>query len=124
MRKLFPAFSAAVLAVLSCGAPPAHAAPFCVEADGMPAECWYHDIGLCKQEADRKRGYCTVNREEIAVPGGDGAFCMVDSTLVPLCAFQHGESCYESAARSDAVCFENTQAGGDPSGLGRARYRD
>lgn len=115
----------AVIAALALHAPAARAAPFCVEAEGLPADCLYHDLASCKQEAARKQGYCTVNKEEITLSANDDAFCTMDSSLVPLCVFQNGEDCYASAASGNAICFENSKTETyDPHHMDRALYQN
>lgn len=104
----------------------AASAPFCVESQGLAAECWYHDIRTCREEATARNGFCSVNRSEITIAESGAPYCVIDSSGIPVCAFQGGESCQEAAARMGGVCFENTggDAVSDPFRFDRALYRD
>lgn len=86
---------------------PAYSAPFCVEGESIPAECWYYDIRACKEEAAKRKGYCSVNHEEISLPETGAPFCMIDSAMIPVCAYQNGETCHMQASAKNAVCFQN-----------------
>jgi hypothetical protein len=85
------------------------AAPFCVESVGLTPECWYYDVNQCKKEAGKIHARCSANLREITVSAKGVAFCVVDSTKRPECAFQNRESCEDAAARrSGAICFETS----------------
>ena len=83
-------------------------APFCVEAQGLPPECWYYDVRTCRQEAEKKSSLCTANLQEITLSGQGAPFCIIDSSMVPDCTFQHSENCNEEAAKRNAVCFQSS----------------
>ena len=85
----------------------AEAAPFCVKATGLPAECWYYDITSCKSEAQRRQAFCTANPEEMRTTASDGPICLVDSSMVPLCMFQTSQACNQEAQMRNGVCFSN-----------------
>ncbi len=102
------------------------AAPFCVEAQGLPAECWYYDARSCRQEAIRRNGRCSANLEEVTLPDQGAPFCIVDSGLVPVCSYQNGEDCNAMASARNAVCFENVGSGTgrqDPYMFERSPYQ-
>lgn len=104
----------------------AFSAPFCIEVQGLPLECLYYDIGSCKQEAEKRDGYCSVNTEEIALTDQGAPYCIIDSSMMPICAFQGGESCNEEAAKRNAVCFQNTSGAdqnNDPYRFERPLYQ-
>lgn len=108
-----------------CHAPPVQAAPFCVEVQGVAEECWYHDIGLCRQDAAQKEGECTANREEVDIHENAEAFCAIDSSLVPVCAFPSEESCSQSVVGTNRICFESEKTrNGVPSRLDKEVLAD
>ena len=88
-------------------ATPVLSAPFCVEADGLPAECWYYDLQSCQKEAARRQAYCSANAEELALASEGAPFCVMGSELIPICVFQNRESCQNAATRRNAICVEN-----------------
>lgn len=106
MFKYFLIFAA--FCCLCFASTTASSAPFCVEAEGLSPECWYHDVRSCRQEAQKRNGHCSVNVDEVVVLDQGAPFCIVDSGMMPVCAFQGGESCHEEAAKRNAVCFQNT----------------
>jgi hypothetical protein len=103
----------------------ARSAPFCVEGDGIPAQCVYYDAKQCWQDADRQKGYCSANFSELSLTETDNSICMIDSARVPVCGYQNIQSCQSEAKRRNAVCFQNagTVASDDPYRLERAPYR-
>ncbi len=104
---------------------PALAAPFCVEQQGLPRECWYYDSRSCKQEAARRKGFCSVNLEEIVLTGQGADFCLINSGMAASCDFQSAETCNQAAEKSNAVCFENTKEDHmDPYRFDRALFRN
>jgi hypothetical protein len=100
-------------------------APFCVESQGVPAECWFYDIRSCRQEAEKRGGICSVNMEEIELTDQGAPFCIMDSSMIPVCAYQGGETCHEEAGKRDAVCFQNTggEVNNDPYRYDRPEFR-
>lgn len=107
MRKTFFLVLAAVccLWIFSTGA---LAAPFCVESQGLPAECWFHDVVSCRQEAAKRNGHCSLNQDEVKISDQGAPFCIIDAGMVPVCAFEGGDTCDQEAAKRNAVCFQNT----------------
>ncbi len=104
--------------------PAATAAPFCVEQQGIPSECWFYDVNSCRHEAGRRGGHCSVNLEEVTLPEQGAPFCVMDSGMVPVCSFQSGESCNEAAAKGNAVCFQNASSESyDPFRMDRPLFR-
>ena len=109
---------------LFCGAK-AHSAPFCVEQEGVPAECLYQDSASCWQEAAKRKGFCSANLQEVALRQRDNSYCVIDSSLSPLCGYQSAESCQEAAKRN-GVCFKNDNSGvsSDPYRFDRPPFRN
>jgi hypothetical protein len=102
----------------------ASGAPFCVEAQGLPSECWYYDIRLCKQEAAKRDAHCTANNQEISAGRQGAAYCIVDTGMVPVCSFEIAEACHMAAANQNAVCFKNSgSADFDPYRLSRPAFQ-
>jgi hypothetical protein len=107
------------MTAVSCGftvflSRPAAAAPFCIEAKGVPAECWYYDVRECKTAAAKEHARCSVNPKEITVSGTGGSYCIVDSGKRPTCSFQNWGSCEDAAAKqSGSICFENSKKQSD-----------
>lgn len=102
-------FTTAILCV-ACffSAKPVTAAPFCIETQGTPSECWYYDVRSCREEAKKKQGRCAVNLNAIKVSGKGAPYCIIDSAMKPWCTFQNEASCETEAARSSAaICFQN-----------------
>jgi hypothetical protein len=106
------------------GGTKAHSAPFCIEQEGVPAECLYQDSSSCWREATKRKGFCSVNLKEVAVRQRDNSFCIIDSSMVPVCGYQSAESCRE-AAKQNGVCFknENGNDSSDPYRFDRALFR-
>ena len=92
------------------------AAPFCIEAQGVPLQCWYYEVKECQKAAGKQHARCSANIREIKVSGIGGSFCIVDSGNRPVCAFQNRESCEAvTATRSGSICFQNsTKQSRDP----------
>jgi len=89
---------------------PAAAAPFCIEAKGVPPQCWYYDARECKTEAVKEHARCSINPKETMASGAGGSYCIVDSDKRPVCTFQSWESCEDVAAKKNgAVCFQNSK---------------
>lgn len=82
-----------------------NAAPFCVEASGLPLRCEFVDPGQCQSEATRYGGRCVANRDEFATPPGGLPYCVVESGYVATCAFPDARSCNDEAKRRSAACI-------------------
>ena len=96
----------------------AFAAPFCIETEGAPDECWFYDVKLCRKEAERRGGTCTANPDEVSGSEYGAPFCLMEAGMIPVCAFQNSENCHQEAARKNTVCYENTKGDeGDPQML-------
>ncbi len=112
--------------ILLTGMPPAWAAPFCIEQQGLPSECWYYDVQSCRKEATKRNGRCSANADEIVLPENAAPFCIIEAGAAPACVFQSGESCDDEAAARNAVCFQNIkdEESVDPYRFDRPLFRD
>lgn len=96
-----------LLAAAMLYAPGVLAAPFCVQAQGIPPECYYDDASQCRKRAAELKGLCVANRAELAVTAfGAGKYCMVDSHRIVQCIYIDRASCDADAARHDAACID------------------
>ncbi len=96
-------------------APALHAAPFCVEKQGMPAECNFYDAVECRKRSEQVSGVCSVNPAEIRLQPGVGKYCVVDSNHVSMCQYADRTSCDNDAVRYGAVCIEYPSADVQPN---------
>ena len=85
-------------------AAPAHAAPFCVQTEGVPPQCIFVDAGSCAEQARKVNGYCTVNTAELHIEPGLGHYCLLSSGLVSNCYYPDSSSCEAEARRQRGVC--------------------
>jgi hypothetical protein len=91
-------------AILALSAPPALAAPFCVENTGIPPQCLYVDPGQCQSEANRTNGRCVANGESFKVPQGQSAYCVVESGTAISCVYPDQATCRQESARRRGAC--------------------
>lgn len=111
MHKLLFLLAVTISFVWLPGPSAAYGAPFCIESQGLPAECWYYDMRTCREEADKKGSLCTANPQEISFKDQSVPFCIIDPGMKPVCAFQSRDSCQQEAARRDnSVCVQNTSS--------------
>lgn len=107
-RSVFSfAFLFAFLLVLSSPFFPALAEPFCVEAYGIPKECYYSDPEECRKRAAQMAGICTVNPDLFSFPEGEGSYCLVVAAGVVHCLYSDARSCESEAARNKGICVRN-----------------
>src|SRR5579863_4136457 len=55
----------------------AQAAPFCIQSQGLPAQCIYYDAGDCQREANRQGAICTASPDEVTLSTNLGQYCLV-----------------------------------------------
>lgn len=97
----------ALAVVMMClYAPVSHAAPFCVQKQGMPDDCSYYDVAECRQRSQQESGVCSVNVSEMRLQPGTGKYCLVDSKHISMCQYADRTSCDNDATRYGAVCVE------------------
>src|SRR5579871_1569454 len=85
----------------------ANAAPFCIEAQGIPPQCHYYDTSQCQREATQIAGDCTVDPAILKGKEGQGAYCLIDSALVVRCLYPDPNSCNAEAMRGSGICVAN-----------------
>jgi hypothetical protein len=85
----------------------AMAAPFCADAQGVSAECYYYDATQCRDRGREIGGGCRVNRDEIELPEGYGGYCMVTGALVVSCIYPDLIGCERDARQNNGVCALN-----------------
>ena len=103
-RSLLTVMAAFAVAVMPF-APGAHAAPFCVQTQGVPPQCLYVDSASCDAYARRVGGYCTVNMAELQIAPGIGHFCLLTAGPVASCFYADSPSCEAEAKRQHGVCI-------------------
>jgi hypothetical protein len=81
------------------------AAPFCVQATGIPDQCLFVDPKSCQAEAQRQRGQCVANSNEVKAPPRSQAFCMVQSGNVLSCIYPDRADCDKDSARMKGACM-------------------
>ena len=94
------------MAVLLLLALPAHAAPLCVEALGLPRACDYVDPAECRKEANRRGGNCVANPAELRTPKSSARFCTIESGNALVCAYADRATCQAEAVRRGGACVE------------------
>ena len=99
---LFGSAACGLLAMLE--GKPAHAAPFCVQTESVPAECLYFDSAACAARAKQINGYCTVNAAELRLAPDIGHYCLITSGPVSSCLYADSSSCDAEAKRQHGVC--------------------
>lgn len=83
----------------------AFAAPFCVDVTGIPQQCLYVDPSACQAEAQRQRGQCVANINEVHAPPRSQAFCLVQSGNVLSCIYPDREDCDRDSVRMKGACM-------------------
>lgn len=81
------------------------AAPYCVQVTGIPDQCLYVDPGMCQSEAQRQRGQCVANVNEVRAPPRSQAFCLVQSGNVLSCIYPDRADCDKDSARLKGACM-------------------
>ena len=104
----------AACALLALPAKPASAAPFCVQATGVPAQCLFHDVAACRKQAQRMNAVCGLNPKELMPPKAGQRFCQVDNGPLIQCMFADRRSCDAATARSGGICIDGGDASSRP----------
>jgi hypothetical protein len=86
---------------------PAAAAPFCVQVEGIPKQCMYVDPHDCALRARQLGGSCVANADSFPARAGPFQYCVVDSSLIPLCIFPDVVSCGVDAERRHGACIQS-----------------
>jgi hypothetical protein len=82
----------------------AQAAPFCIESQGLPAQCIYYDAGDCQKEAGRQGATCSANPDEMHLTSNVGQYCLITSQQISLCIYSDRNTCSIDAARQHGAC--------------------
>lgn len=99
------------IAAVAMLASPAAAAPYCVNLQGITAQCLYFDANQCRAQARRAGGSCAVNPAELTLPaGGSYPYCLTGPGYTS-CKFADRGSCEAEAGRQRATCVESFAAG-------------
>jgi hypothetical protein len=104
----------ALFALLALPAAPAAAAPFCLQATGMPPQCLFHDVAECRRQAARVNAVCGLNPKELLPPTTGQRFCQVSNGPVIQCMYADRRSCDASAARNNSICIDGGDASSRP----------
>ncbi|HUA55666.1 MAG TPA: hypothetical protein VMB81_26005 [Candidatus Sulfotelmatobacter sp.] len=96
------------LAAIGLHGSPGHAAPYCLEAVGLPLQCVYADVQVCRRDALRTTSsVCTVNANEVKLPKMPaGRFCLVVNGPVVQCEYADRRTCDAEAARRSGICSD------------------
>lgn len=79
--------------------------PFCLNGPGMQPQCSYYSANSCREAANKiTRGFCNVNANEIQLPNGPGAWCLVTSTRQIQCYYDNFRSCQTQTRSKNAIC--------------------
>ena len=81
------------------------AAPYCVDVTGIPQQCLYVDPAQCQQDAQRQRGQCVANPNEVQAPPRSQAFCLVQSGNVLSCIYPDRADCDRDSVRLKGACM-------------------
>ena len=92
--------------ILTCGAFPAIAAPFCIAGTGMPPQCIYDDIKVCRDSISSRDTSCTVNPSATLNYSGGSRYCRVTSYLSAECIFNDRQQCRKEAALHGEICLD------------------
>jgi hypothetical protein len=103
---------AGLLASMLLGPAPARAAPYCLSGFGLPLQCIYADVAVCRRDALRTtNSLCTVNTNEIRLPATPaGRFCLVLNGPVIQCMYPDRRTCDAEATLRSGICSD-TQVG-------------
>jgi hypothetical protein len=97
-----------VTLAFSLFAQPLWAAPFCVQAQALPAQCEYFDAAQCRARAFELSGFCVANPGEMVIAaGGTDRYCLVLSSRQAQCIYPDRTSCDKDAGSANGVCMEN-----------------
>ena len=80
---------------------------FCVSGQGG-SHCVFDSAALCRQEAERVGGGCSVNLSEVSVFSGGEPVCLVFSPTTALCYYNDFSSCQRDAEKNNAACANNS----------------
>ena len=92
----------------------AEAAPFCLQATGVPPQCLFYDVAACRKQAQRMNAVCGLNPKEMIPPPAGQRFCQVDNGPVIQCMFVDRRSCDASSARTGGICIDAGDASSRP----------
>ena len=90
--------------IVAATAPPALAAPFCIQSQALPPQCNYYDASECQNDAIRQGGVCSANPQELTLQSGIGQYCLTTSDGVSLCVYPDRGTCMADAARQHGAC--------------------
>ncbi len=83
----------------------AHASPFCIAGMGMPPQCIYDDIQVCRQAASANTS-CVANPETLLNYSGGARYCTVTSHLSAQCIFNDRAQCRKEASLRKEICID------------------
>ena len=122
MKMVLAAWLRRSVAGLALVATPAVAAPYCINIQGITAQCLYFDANECRIQANRAGGSCDVNPTEVTLPaGGTYPYCVVGAGFSS-CKFVDRGSCETEARRLKANCAQSYATG--PASAPPDPYRD
>ncbi|WP_119422671.1 hypothetical protein [Desertibaculum subflavum] len=93
---------------------PAAAAPFCLQATGVPPQCLFYDVAACRRQALRMNAVCGLNPKELMPPATGQRFCQVENGPVIQCLYPDRRSCDAATARRGGICIDAGDAASRP----------
>jgi hypothetical protein len=102
------AIGAGLLASMLVGLAPAQAAPYCLAGFGLPLQCTYADVALCRRDALRTtNSLCTLNTSEVRLPPRPaGRFCLVVNGPIIQCMYPDRRTCDVEATLRSGICTD------------------
>lgn len=84
----------------------AQAAPFCIAGMGMPLQCIYDDIKVCRMAISSPQHNCIANPDAVLSYSGGARYCRVTSYLSAECIFTDRAQCRKEASLHDNICLD------------------
>jgi len=98
-----PSVAAILLAIFMRSA---MAAPFCLGGIGMPPQCIYDDVQVCRRAVNAPDLTCVINPDAIFTYFGSSRYCAVGSDLVAQCLYVDRNECNNARASGASICFD------------------
>lgn len=81
---------------------------FCLNGPSMKPQCMFYSAKACRKKAASITGaLCGVNAEEIEIPKGPGAWCLVTSTRYVQCYYDNFNGCQRQARSKNGLCVRS-----------------
>jgi hypothetical protein len=93
---------------------PVSAAPFCLQATGVPPQCLFFDVAACRKQAQRMNAVCGLNPKELMPTTVGQRFCQVNNGPVIQCMFADRRACDAATARTGGICIDAGDASSRP----------